>query len=275
MKQDIKNFTETCTICDRFKKRVKVKAPLGMIPATNKNDLVAIDIVGGKETLKLTSAGNKYILVMIDVFTKYVRAVPLPDQTAKTVADAFLNCWIYDLGAPFRLLSDQGVNFESQVFHNLCLFWHISKVRTTPYHPSSNGVCERVNQTIKHGLQKIMQNQIDVEWDQILPEVIFAYNTAVHESTGFTPFRLNSGNEARYPLQLLVKAPEDVVTPAGYAAKKFQSIQNTFEIVRNNLDAAHKRNKNYYDLGIYGTILQSRRLGASRQKGPRKVDRQT
>ena len=201
-----------------------------------------------------TDAGNRYILVMIDVFTKYTVAVAIQDQTARTAIDVFTEHWLLKFGAPHRLLTDQGANFESQAFKNLCLLWKIDKVHTTPYHPAGNGVCERVNKTIKNGLQKTMQGKEKIEWDLYLPDVIFSYNTAVHDSTGFTPFRLMFGEEARIPLQLQVHPGTQVHTPGSYAATRFKELQDTFALTRTHLQTSHKRNKENWDLGVTGKM---------------------
>ena len=96
----------------------------------------------------MTHRGNRYILVMIEVFTRYVIAVAIPDQNAKTICDAITHRFLLVHGAPRRILTDQGANFESAVFANMCLLWRVHISRTTAYHPATNGACERVNRTI-------------------------------------------------------------------------------------------------------------------------------
>ena len=200
MRRDIKLYVNSCPNCDPFKKFSKPISPLGYIPASDRGDLVAIDVFGGKQALKTTAVGNRYVFVMIDVFTKYCRATPTPNQTAETLADRFTNEWILQLGAPHRVLSDQGTAFESALFQNMCTLWRIDKRRTTPYHPCGNGVCERVNGTLINGLQRLHATNPDTDWDLLLPRVVFAYNTAVHSTTGFSPFRLMFGEDCRFPV---------------------------------------------------------------------------
>ena len=155
---------------------------------------------------------------MIDLFTRFVVAVAIPETQAQTIVDAVLLHWILVFGtAPRRILSDRGANFESAVFSNFCLFWNIVKSRTTAYHPQSNGACERVNQTIKKGIQKTLDNKNLENWDIILPYVVFGYNSTVHRSTQFTPYYLMFGADPRYPREILVGRPETDQTPASYA----------------------------------------------------------
>ena len=125
---------------------------------------------------------------------------------------------------PRRLLTDQRANFESAIVQNLCTIWRIDKVRTTAYHPAGNGACERLNQTIKRGLQKVMNEKRMEGWDVVLSEVMFAYNTSVHTTTGFTPYFLTFGVEARVPSEILVGLPEMERTPAAYAFQRYQKL---------------------------------------------------
>ena len=121
MKRDVKLYVNSCPTCDPFKRFVHKKSPLGHIPASDRGDLVAIDVFGGKEALKITKLGNKYVFVIIDVFTKYCQAVPTSNQTAETLVDKFTSDWLLRFGAPHRLLSDQGTAFESAQFQNMCI----------------------------------------------------------------------------------------------------------------------------------------------------------
>ena len=103
---------------------------------------MAIDLFGGKASLPETARANRYILTMVDLFTKFGVAAAMPDQSAQTVADTLLARWVLLFGAPRRLLTDQGANFESAIVENLCTIWRIDKVRTTAYLPQAT---ERAN----------------------------------------------------------------------------------------------------------------------------------
>ena len=98
---------------------------------------IAIDVLG---PLPMTEAGNKYILIIANYFTKWVEAFPLPNQEAKTVADKLINEVICRFGVPLIIHSDQGRNFESALFAEVCQLLDIQKTPTTPYHPQSDGM---------------------------------------------------------------------------------------------------------------------------------------
>ena len=111
---------------------------------------------------------------MLDLFTKYVIAIPLPDMRAETTALAFQNSWLLNFGPPIQVHSDQGTNFESAIFQNLCLVWRIHKSRTTPYHPQGNGACERANRSIQTNLRRLLNEQHVRDWDIHLPQAVYA-----------------------------------------------------------------------------------------------------
>ena len=241
MKRDVDLFVMTCPVCDRFRNlHAKPRSPLHPVRVGFRGEILAIDLVGGKEALPTTVRDNKYILVMIDLFSRYVVAVPVPNQNAHTITDAVLNHWILVFGAPRRILTDQGANFESAVFTNLCLLWHVKKSRTTAYHPATNGACERVNQTLKRGLQKLLNPQDLGEWDRLLPYLCFSYNTSIHSSTSFTPFFLMYGQEAHLPTDILNGRPpvENAQTPASFALQQSKNLEKTFSFVREHLQTS-------------------------------------
>ena len=180
---------------------------------------------------------------MIDVFTKYLVAVALPDQLARRVVDALLHRWLLIFGAPRRILSDQAVNFESAVFANLSMSWRIEKVRTSSYHPACNGVCERVNQTIKKGLSKSLNEENLENWDEALPNVVFAYNTSVHTATGFFLYYLMFGTEARVPSEIIIGLPPLEKTPASFAFWRYKQLEVIYQVVRDNISVMQKHSK--------------------------------
>ena len=97
---------------------------------------VHIDFLG---PLPRSRKGNEYILVIIDNFTKWLECLPLDSQTAEVTARAAVNEFFARFGYPFNLVSDQGRNFESELFAEICRILRIRKSRTTAYRPKANG----------------------------------------------------------------------------------------------------------------------------------------
>ena len=122
------------------------------------------------------------------------------------------------VGVPGEILTDQGSNFTSQLLEELYRMLHIQPIRTSPYHPQTDGLVEHFNQTLKAMLRKV-HIQEGQDWDQLLPYVLFAYREIPQSTTGFSPFELLYGREVRGPLDVLreswvasEKASESVVS---------------------------------------------------------------
>ena len=118
-------------------------------------------------------------------------------------------------GVPYVIHLDQGREFESRLFEEVCLLLGIEKTRTTPYHPQSDGLVERFNRTLQQMLSAFVNKERD-DWDGHLPYVTMAYRATVHESTKFSPNRLMLGRETNSPLDLMVGPPPNSEKNACY-----------------------------------------------------------
>lgn len=131
MAQDVEEWCQRCQRCVLGKAvQAKVRTYWGMLQAGRPNEILAMDFT----SLEPASDGRENVLVLTDVFTKYVQAVPTQDQRATTVARILVQQWVHRFGPPTRIHSDQGRNFESLVIQQLCQIYGIQKSRTTPYH---------------------------------------------------------------------------------------------------------------------------------------------
>ena len=93
---------------------------------------------------------------------------------------------------PEEILTDQGSNFTSSLLAELYHMLHVHPIRTSPYHPQTDGLVERFNQTLKSMLRK-SATQEGKDWDKLLPYLLFAYREVPQASTGFSPFKLLYG----------------------------------------------------------------------------------
>lgn len=159
---------------------------------------IALDIVG---PLLLSNEGNRYILVVSDYFTKWPEAYPLSNQEATTVAEVLVKEFVSPLGVPRELHSDQGHNFESSVFQEMCRLLGIKKTRTTALHPQSDGMVERYNRTLATQLSLFVDNH-QKDWDQHVLLLLMAYRSAVHDTTRCTPAKPMLGRDLRLPVDI-------------------------------------------------------------------------
>ena len=117
------------------------------------------------------------MLLVGDIFSKYIDAIPMPNQEADTIIDALWRNWITKLGCPVYLHSDQGSNVDGDTIRAICEKFNIKKRRTSGYHSEGNGFAERNIRLIREMLRTLLldfeipQNQ----WSKILPGVIFVY----------------------------------------------------------------------------------------------------
>lgn len=197
MRSDVKKYCANCRSClERKTPKNRRPAPLQEFEEVSAPfERIGMDILG---PLPTTTTGNKYVLVCVDHLTKYAEITALPDQKAETVARAFVETVVLRHGVPRQLLTDQGSNFVSRLMKDVYDLLGIDKRQTTPYHPACNGAVERLNQTASKLLSHyISRDQRD--WDLWIPFALFAYNTAVHESSGDSPFYLLHGRDPDTP----------------------------------------------------------------------------
>jgi transposase InsO family protein len=246
MRNEIKDYCAACHECALGKTSPHFKkAPLKPLPVPSEPfERVSMDIVG---PLKSTRNGNLYILVLIDNLTKWPEAFAIPNQTAETVAKIFVEQIICRHGMPKTLLTDRGTNFLSRLFQEICKLLRIDRLLTTSYKPSTNGLCEHENKSLKDMLLHFVNNRHD-DWDDYLPFVLFAYRTSVHSSTHETPFYLMHGRDATLPLEMLLKLNrKSDCEPNDYRTKITVKLRDAFQLAFSNMHAAQEAQKYQYD----------------------------
>ena len=129
----------------------------------------------------------KNILMMTDHFMRYALVMVMKDQTAKTVAKVFYECFIAVFGVP-----DRGANFTSTLVEELWATFCIQKCRTTAYHAQCNGQVERFHQMLFHMIGKLAHNK-KAQWEQHLPELLQVYNSTRSMVTSYSPHYLMFG----------------------------------------------------------------------------------
>ncbi|KAH9244119.1 hypothetical protein BASA81_018501 [Batrachochytrium salamandrivorans] len=144
-----------------------------------------------------TKSGSKYLITCIDYATRWVLAKPVREMTEAAVA-AFLYELMMTYGAPFEIISDRGKSFLAEGISEFERENSIRHLATTPYHPQTNGMVERMHAMLGHGLTTLVADKRD-RWDEYLPQVLLAIRTRTHAVTGYSPFYLLFGTHPRLP----------------------------------------------------------------------------
>lgn len=252
MREYIQEYCRACDKCfARKPKRQTNRAPLGSYISGGPMERVALDILG---PLPVTEKGNKYILVITDLFTKWTEAVAIPDQESKTICTAFIDNFITKFGTPLQLHSDQGRNFQSDIFRNTLSLLGIDQTRTTSLRPQSNGGVEKFNHTLAVMLTMYCEKQQNL-WDTYLQQVMMAYRSSVQASTTKTPNSMVFGREIIMPLQALTPVPEfekdtseHFNSAENYVSNLKKKLEENYTIARKSLKKAAVYQKRHYDL---------------------------
>ena len=226
---DIRRWCASCDVCGgRKSKPTRAHHPMQREVVSEPLQRVAIDILGPIDPP--TSRGNRYVLVVVDYLTKWSEAFAMPDQTTKEINKHLVGDFICRMGIPVQLHSDQGRQFESQVFQEMCQLLGIRKTRTTPLHPQSDGQTERMNRTLLDVLAKLTRDN-RTNWDEHLCYAMAAYRSSVHATTGETPNRLMLGREVNTPISLLAPPAPDTVQRTDWVESLHEKFRDTHERV--------------------------------------------
>lgn len=215
---------------------------------------MCIDFLSIETDLK----GIANVLVVTDHFTRYAQAFPCRDQRALTVAKTLFEKFFVHYGLPSRIHSDQGRDFESRLIKELLGMLGIRKSRTSPYHPQGDAQPERFNRTLLSMLGTLDPAKRS-RWSQSISGLVHAYNCTKNEATGYSPYLLMFGREARLPVDLCFNTSVDGKDPVKYqqyVESMKRDLQNAYKLASDASQKSHERNKKYYDKRVKHQTLE-------------------
>lgn len=192
MNKEIRLWAKSCMRCQKCKISRHVKSSVGNYSPTSKRFTeLHIDIIGPLPP----SEGNLYCLTMIDRYTRWPEAAPIPNIRTETIADALIKFWISRFGVPSVIVTDRGGQFESALFNELSESLGFQRKRTTAYNPACNGMIERWHRSLKSSIMCASQTQ----WSKSLPLILLGLRTAYREDFNSTSAELVYAENIRLP----------------------------------------------------------------------------
>jgi transposase InsO family protein len=254
MNKHIDNYVKSCIPCAQHNpRRQKTPGKLRPIkPPEGVWQLVAMDFHG---PINPTSQrGNKYIISLTDILSKFVVTKAVKDNSAQTAVRFLKEDIISKFGTPRCILTDNGTHFTSSVTNELIKQIGATHLYSTPYHPETNGQVERYNSTMDAKIAAL-SNLRKTNWDDQLPFVTFNYNTSIHSSTKQIPFEMMYGRKPVLPLD-----HQDVNVTLDYdpehSKKLNEYLSSLNDQAKRNIILNQQRYKQHYDMNRSDPLFQ-------------------
>jgi hypothetical protein len=264
----------SCEECAKYHRgRPPRQGPLQMQEVSNVMDQLDIDLTGPHPT---SSKGHVYIMTAVDVFSRFLVAVPIRNKAALTVAEALYQNVFCVFGTARRIKTDLGREFENELLSSLCSVFGIKKLRTSAYHASANGRVERSHRTRNSIIAKVIsENQRN--WHEVLRFAVAAYNASPNESTKFSPNFLMFGREVLTPFDIISARPipGSLRSTDEFVAELQETMEKAYRLVRRNTHVAAQTRKRINDANVriaefacgkFGWVYQPR---AWRKRSPK------
>ncbi|GFW27022.1 retrovirus-related Pol polyprotein from transposon opus [Trichonephila clavipes] len=177
----------------------------------------------------------QYCLTYIDRFSCWLEAIPIPEITAEIVERAFYEKWICRFGVPAKLVTDQGRQFEAELFRSIAAICGAKVAHTTSYHPQCNGKVERLHRTLKGDIKA----HNNIRWTESLPTVLLGLRAAISPDISYTIAQMVYGTSIKLPdrlkpAYLLAVDNQNEQTSVG-EKMRFQIGKNFSHCLMNNL----------------------------------------
>ena len=206
MKKDIREWCRTCLPCQTAKVGRHTKSPIQTIPpAKRRFGSIHVDLVGPLPD----SEGCRYLLTIVDRFTRWPEVFPVADMTSTTCAKTFIRQWLPRYGVPDVVVTDRGTQFVGGVWKELMQSLGVQSHSTTAYHPQSNGLVERMHRQLKASVRARL---VDSNWQDSLPLVLLGLRSAWRDGPDVAPAQMLYGTTLRLPGEFVT--PPEFISPS-------------------------------------------------------------
>uniref|UniRef100_H3B6N1 Integrase catalytic domain-containing protein n=1 Tax=Latimeria chalumnae TaxID=7897 RepID=H3B6N1_LATCH len=241
MRKDIETYVKNCRICQQYKP--EYSQPSGFMQSTELYEpweMIGVDLMG---PFPKSPKGNVFLLVCVDYYAKWTETFPLRNATAKTISSQLITEIFTRYGTPRYLLSDRGRQFISEITQQVCNDCGVVQKFTTAYHPQCN-FTERVNKTLKAMIASYVHG-LHHKWDEQLIKLRFAINSAVQETTGYSPAELNFGHAIKMPQDHMLGASIGNQGTETFVLRASKRLDEIKAVVQKNYLQAKTRQRNY------------------------------
>ena len=195
-KQRCLKVVRTCPECQLGKDYEARHVPKGHINSPGPWKTISIDIVG---PLPVDGNSNRYIVKLMDVYSRYLIAIPVRNHRASTVSRCLYESVVVYFGAPRSILSDRGTEFTGMIWESLAQMLGAKIKLTSPYYPQGNSVIERSHRTLSNMLRTMLLEKRGRDWSSLLPSVMLYMNSMIQEKTGVSACEILFGQSPNVP----------------------------------------------------------------------------
>ena len=208
MLQDIDQFITGCPTCQKFKKRHDIATNNRFFIEGSPFAEISVDILN---LPRADCYGNAYVVMIVDSFTRFVFAVPVPDKTAINAGRAIMQS-IGIFGAPITIRSDGGGEFVGDIIKSIEVMTGIKHHRIQPYQHTGNSIVERMNRSVLEHMRtliwdKRLQFNGEYMWSDLFPMACRIINASFNSSIGCTPCSLLFGDNVDMDRGILSAPP--------------------------------------------------------------------
>jgi hypothetical protein len=245
---DCYKHVTSCEKCQAAKQSPRSrKAPLMPIPPDGLFHRFHMDYVQLSKGDSNPDQPYNKLLVIVDAYSKWPEAIPVTSELATEAAEVLYREVICRYGAPKVIVSDRGKSFMSKLIAKLCEFFEIERHFTSSFHPQSNSVAERMNQSIIASLRKNLPE--DGNWTKVLPGVLAALRAGVNtRSSKYSPYYLLFGKEMRMAVDNVLKPLENASASATECIDDIrQAVNKTRKVAAENIRKEQEKYKAQFD----------------------------
>ena len=243
MYRDVVNHVKACQPCNSKKLR-KRRIAIQDVPVPEAPfQVLGIDTVGPYVE---SHKGNQYMITLVCWFSSWLECYPTKDKTAETVARVLLDDFIPRHGVMSTLVSDRGTEFCNAVIDLVSAELNIARIKTSPFHPQSNGKVEISHKTLNNILAKSLDGKDQRSWDDYVPAALLAYRVSVSDTTKMSPFFIVYGRDPQLPMDTLL-GPKHRYLGDEYVPITLSRLHRAFTAVKDNLREARAKNQRYFN----------------------------